>query len=145
MSHLIRVALIVLIFSLPGFSEDAVKPDKLASICGTWVRMQTLADGTQISLMKLITPTHFAVFQQDLAKTKSDTFQAHSGQYAIRDGSMLETYGFSSNPKTLGQTGKCRVEVRGDKLLQTWTLEDGSDTIEEWDRLRTGTKEDTAE
>ena len=58
---------------------------------------------------------------------------------------MLETYEFSSNPSILGQTGKCRVTVNGNKLLQIWTLEDGSKSIEEWERFAPVSKADTKE
>lgn len=140
------LAMIVVLLSVPGYGQDGILPEKADSIFGTWVRTQKQTDGSQISLMKIITPTHFAVFQHDSAKVKDPAkFQSHSGQYLLRDGLMLETYEFSSNPAILGQTGKCRVTVNNNKLQQTWTLQDGSKSIEEWERLTPSRKANTKE
>jgi hypothetical protein len=140
-----RVLMIVPLLCVTGYSDDAVEAVKPDAICGTWVRTQKLADGSQISVMKIITPTHFAVFQQDAAKVNRDVFQAHSGRFSLQDGLMTETYEFSSNPNAIGKTSKCRLAVDGDKLRQTWTRNEGPTIVEEWDRLRPQNKEKVTE
>jgi hypothetical protein len=78
---LILIATVLLVGST--FGEQTTNPVKRESICGTWVRTQKAADGTSNSLMKIITPTHFAVFQQDSARKNGNVFQAHSGTYKL--------------------------------------------------------------
>ena len=130
---LILVATVLLVGST--FGEQTKKPIKRDSICGTWVRTQKLADGASNSLMKIITLTHFAVFQQDSARNNGNVFQAHSGTYKLENDVMIEVYDFSSSPATVGGTGRSRLEMKGKTLRQTWTQRNGTPVVEEWSRL----------
>jgi hypothetical protein len=130
---LILIATVLLVSST--FGEQKTNPVKQESICGTWVRTQKLADGSANSLMKIITPTHFAVFQQDSARKNGNVFQAHSGTYKLENDVMVEVYEFSSNPATVGRTGRSRLEVNAKTLRQTWTPKNGTPVVEEWNRL----------
>ena len=130
---LILIATVILASST--FGEKTANPVIRESICGTWVRTQKLADGSSNSLMKIITPTHFAVFQQDSARKNGKVFQAHSGTYKLQNDVMVEVYEFSSSPATVGGIGRSRLEMRGKTLRQTWTQKDGTPVVEEWNRL----------
>jgi hypothetical protein len=85
--------------------------------------------------MKIITPTHFAVFQQDSARENANAFQAHSGTYKLEKDVMVEVYEFSSRSATVGRIGKSRLQIKGKTLRQTWTQKDGTQIVEEWERL----------
>ena len=108
------------------------KPVTPETISGTWSRTEILADGSQVSLLKIITPTHFAVFQQDAAGKNRQLFQAHSGRYSLQEDVMIEEYLFSSDPRIVGRSGKCRITLEGETLKQTWPLPDGSTSVEVW-------------
>lgn len=129
-------------FSLPteatdGRPKDHELPVTSDSISGTWVRIQKLDDGSQLSIMKIITPTHFAAFQQDAAGNKQELFQVNSGRYTLENDLMNENYMFSSNPQIIGKTSTCRVTIEGDTLRQTWKSDDGETAVEVWTRDRT--------
>lgn len=129
------VLIVAVLLASNTFGEKPPNPANQESICGTWVRTQKLADGASNSLMKIITPTHFAVFQQDSARKNGNVFQAHSGTYKLENGVMAEAYEFSSSPANVGRVGKSRLEIKGNTLRQTWTLRNGTPVVEEWQRV----------
>ncbi len=124
-------------------AQDRVKSITPDSISGTWTRMQKLDDGSSISIMKIITPTHFAAFQKDAAGAKQELFQAHSGSYTLDNGVMNEKYSFSSNPQIIGTSAQCQVTIDGDTLRQTWKANDGRTAVEIWTREVAKPKEKT--
>lgn len=132
--HLLVLIVAVLLAS-NTFGEKPPNPANQKSICGTWVRTQKLADGASNSLMKIITPTHFAVFQQDSARKNGNVFQAHSGTYKLENGVMIERYEFSSSSAIVGRVGRSRLEIKEKTLRQTWTQKNGTPVVEEWSRL----------
>lgn len=132
--HLL-ILIVTVFLASSTFGEKSTNPTNRKSICGTWVRTQKLADGASNSLMKIITPTHFAVFQQDSARKNGNVFQAHSGTYKLENDVMVEVYEFSSSPATVGRTGRSRLELKGKTLRQTWTQKNGTPVVEEWNRL----------
>ena len=132
--HLL-ILIATVLFASSTFGEKSTDPVNRESICGTWVRTQKLVDGSSNSLMKIITPTHFAVFQQNSAKETANAFQAHSGTYKLEKDVMVEVYEFSSNSATVGRTGKSHLQIKGKTLRQTWTQKDGTQIVEEWERL----------
>ena len=132
--HLL-ILIVTMFLASSTFGEKPSNPTNRKSICGTWVRTQKLADGASNSLMKIITPTHFAVFQQDSARENANAFQAHSGTYKLEKDVMVEVYEFSSNSATVGRTGRSRLQINGKTLRQTWAQRDRTQIVEEWKRL----------
>lgn len=132
-----HLLILIVAASLAGstFGEKPPNPANRKSICGTWVRTQKLPDGATNSLMKIITPTHFAVFQQDSARKNGNVFQAHSGRYTLENDVMIEVYEFSSSPAIVGRVGRSRIEMKEKTLRQTWTPKNGTPVVEEWSRL----------
>lgn len=128
------VLIVAVLLASNTFGEKPPNPANQESICGTWVRTQKLADGASNSLMKIITPTHFAVFQQDSARKNGNVFQAHSGRYTLENDVMIEVYEFSSSSAYVGRIGKSRLEIKGKTLRQGWTQNDGTQIVEEWKR-----------
>lgn len=128
--------LLAIFSSSIGVAQDRETPITPDSISGTWIRLQKLDDGSQISIMKIITPTHFAVFQRDAAGVKQELFQAHSGRFTLENDVMSENYSFSSNPQIIGKAAQCRVTIEGDTLRQTWKSNDGRTATEVWARER---------
>ena len=131
-----HVPFLIAVLLLAGNVSGDKVPNVLdkQDICGTWVRTQKTGDGESLVLMKIITPTHFAVFQQDSRKRNANAFQAHSGTYRLEKGAMVENYEFSSSPAMIGRTGSSRLEIKGKILRQTWTQNGGLQVVEEWQR-----------
>jgi hypothetical protein len=133
-----RLVLLLLgTLSLGGFvTGEERKLSTLADqLCGTWTRTQQQADGSTIFLMKIITPTHFAVFQQDSVNPRNTAFQAHAGRYTLNDDALTEIYEFSSTPAAIGKTGQSRMTLQDGVLRQIWTHPNGSTSTEEWKRI----------
>jgi len=135
MTRHLLILIVTVFLASSTFGEKPPNPTNRKSICGTWVRTQKLADGASNSLMKIITPTHFAVFQQDSARKNGNVFQAHSGTYKLENDVMIEVYEFSSSSATVGRIGKSHLEIKGKTLRQTWVRKDGTQIVEEWERL----------
>ncbi len=142
MIHLRNFTVLLVVFSVSvGIAQDKATPITPDSISGTWIRTQKLDDGSRISIMKIITPTHFAAFQRDADGVKHELFQAHSGRYTLENDVMNENYDFSSTPQIIGKNAQCRVTLDGDTLRQTWKSEDGRTAVEVWSRERVKTNQ----
>ena len=132
-----RMAQALVFLTLLGSTAFADEPAvAMEQLCGTWTRTEVLLDGTTLSLMKIITPTHFAVFQQGTTRQGAELFQSHGGSCRLDGTTLTEEYEFSSSSVLRKTAAKSRVAFDVQTLTQTWTFPDGTTQTEAWTRRR---------
>jgi len=128
------IALAIVSLAPVDGDEPAAGPEQFY---GTWQQDVAAAGGARGRVMKIITPTHFAVFRQVQSERQRE-FQAHSGPHRIDGATLSETYEFSSDPRLSGTTARSTVRIVDDRLHQTWSIAGGQTITEVWHRAKAG-------
>jgi len=125
------IAATFLTLSFAVAKEKEIRPE---SLYGTWHREFQTKSGSTVRIMKIITPTHYAVFQQAKLEKSHALIQAHGGPYNLKGNTFTEIYEYSSRSRLFGRSIPSEVRLVDDKLHQSWRRSGGVLATEVWTR-----------
>jgi len=133
MKHILLFAAVLL--SAAAFAQTQ------SPLVGTWKLVSgqmTRNDSTQtytaaeLSSLKIISPTHFAVFGENSNGSFSHAF---GGAVTITPGTYTESIDYASSPSMKGRKSMFKYEVKGDQLHLNGGM-DGITFDETWTRVK---------